>query len=385
MNVATRIGGRGRRSPIAAVLVAALLLTLPGAVLAQDADQSSAPEPDASGVEFPIMLGGQLLTAETFTGPQWLDQVDDGETDLSGYIEGTEALVADVGKTLDDLTVKSALYQPSPGNNAVVVAMRIEGVDARDFAAPAIALMLGDVVEPDLLLRPLGDKWALRVVDATMPGVYPRTAYLKDDTVWIIEGDEDYVWDALDQLPDPDPVGESAADTLFTDVPLSLEGRRRVGLYETTEPLFLPTFGERLGDTVDPWLADLYLEAGISPSEMIGVYGWWGLPSPENGLQIEGYRLPPGGEEQLQRLLTDIFLARPAEEGADPETTSELSQSLTGIGFSEGEFAGRQVTTLDYGTAVKHIFGSEDGETIWVVTDPSSEPSLVEAAVAALP
>lgn len=382
MNVATwsHPGSTGRRRPLAAALTAALVLSLSLPALAQDASESPAVEPAEVSIDFPIMLGGQLLTAETFTGPEWLARSDDGETDNAAYVEATEALTESVGKTIDDLTVKSALYEPSPGNHAAVVAFRINGADGREYVEDAIHLLLGDVVMPDLLLRPLDDKWALRVVDATMPGVYPRTVYVKGDTVWIIEGDEDYVWDALGQLPDPDPVGVSSADSLFTDVPIELGGSRRVGLYESTEPLFMPTLGERLGAGIEQWLLDLYLGARISPAEMVGVYTWWGLPTPQDGVQIEGYRLPSGGEEMIERLRTEIFLAQPDQSGEAP---GELDQLLAGVGFSEQEIAGQAITTLDYGTRKQHIFSS--GDALWVITDAVGEPALVEEAIAALP
>jgi len=237
-------------------------------------------------------------------------------------------------------------------------------------------------------MRPLGTKWTLRVTDATMPGVYPRTVYLKDDTAWFIQGDNDYVWDALSQLPDADPVGLSSADSLFTDVPLALGGQRRIRLYESTEPLFLPTLGERLGEDIEAWLLDLYLEAGIAPSQMLGVIAWWGLEAAQDGIQIEGYRLPEGGEELTQRLLDEVFLVRPPEVSVDPESEAAaevdpVASLLEGVTFSDEEIAGKAVTVLDYGGSLQYIFGSAD--TIWVISDPLGERDLVEEAIAALP
>ena len=371
-------GGRSRS--VAIVLVAAMALSVSAPALAQESSESPAAEAAATGIDFPVMLQGQLLAAETFTGAEWVAQFDDGQAESTAYIEETEALTESVGKSLDDLTVKTALYQPAIGDQAVVAAIRIDGVDAVEYAEDAIHLLLGDVVMPKLVLRPLGNKWALRVVSATMPGTYPRTAYLKDDVIWIIEGDEDYVWDALDQLPDPDPARVSAADSLFTDVPIELDGRRRVGLYELTEPFFLPTLGERLGESIEPWLLDLYLEAGMSPAEMIGVYTWWGLPTPQDGMQIEGYRLPPGAEDMIERLRTEVFLAQPSQSSEAPD---ELDQLLAGVDFSEQEIAGHAVTTLDFGTMKQHIFSA--GDAVWVVTDAVGEPGVVEEAIAALP
>jgi hypothetical protein len=333
------------------------------------------------------MLGGQLLSAQTFSGSEWLEQFSGDDPDTA-FIDGTQALVDAAGVSLDDVTIKTAMFEPAPGEAAVVLAMRIADTDARTWVQDAVDVLVPDVIEPGLVMRPLGTKWTLRVTDATMPGVYPRTVYLKDDTAWFIQGDNDYVWDALSQLPDADPVAPSSADTLYTDVPLALGGSRRVGLYESTEPLFLPTIGERLGDNIEAWLLDLYLEAGIAPSQMLGVITWWGLEAAQDGIQIEGYRLPEGGEELTQRLLDEVFLMRPPEVSVDPDSeaaleTDPVAAMLQGVEFSEEEIAGQMVTTLDYGGSLQYIFSTAD--TIWVISDPLGQRDLVEEAIAALP
>lgn len=374
-----RRGLPGDARAIAVALATTFTLTLSAPALAQDVvegpDPVGAPASSA-GIDFPVMLGFHLLTPETFTGPEWLAQFTEGDEPDLTFVEGTEALVAGVGKTIDDLSVTSALYEPSPGEHAVVAAFRIDGVDARDFVQDAVHLLLGDVAMPDLVARPMGNKWTLRVVDAERPGVYPRTVYFKDDTAWIVEGDEQYVWDALGQLPDPDPIGSLPGDSLMTEVPLTLDGRRRVGLSEAIEPLGLPTINSRLGPELDDWLLDLYLGAGITPSEMLGVLSWWGLASNQDSIQIEGYRLPEAGSELLERLRSEIFLG----EGVEDASYAWL---LEGVELVESEIAGRDVTTLDYGPAKQHFFGSED--TVWIVTDHVGEAEMAEEAIAALP
>ena len=421
---------RGRSRPLAIALAAAFALTLPLPATAQDAEESpaaeeptaaaettapaeigepmelegpatdeelAATEAEAGGIAFPVMVGGQLLTPQTYDGGEWLELFS-GEDADTVFIEGTQALLDAAGADLDDVTVKTASYEPVlvdpitgeevPGEPAVVLALRIADTDAREWVEGAVDVLVADVVEPGLVMRPLSTKWTLRVTDAIMPGVYPRTVYLKDDTAWFIQGDNDNVWDVLNQLPDADPVSESSADSLYTDVPIALDGQRRIGLYESTEPLFLPTLGERLGDGLEAWLLDLYLEVGISPSEMLGVITWWGLEAAQDGIQIEGYRLPEGGEELTQRLLDEVFLIRPPEVSLDPDSEVPLdidpvAALLDGVTFSEEEIAGRLVTTLDYGDALQHIFSSAD--TIWVISDPLGERELVEEAIAQLP
>jgi hypothetical protein len=374
-----------RRRTAALALAAAFVLAGSLPALAQDAAEPASE--DDTGIAFPVMLGGQLLSPTTYDGEAWLEQFS-GEDPDTVFIDGTNDLLESVGASLDDLSVKSALYEPVENEAAVVLAMRIEGTDARAWVEGAVDVLVADVTEPGLVMRPLGSKWALRVTDQAMPGVYPRTVYLVGDTAWFIQGDNDSVFDALSQLPDAAPVGTSSADSLFTDVPLTLGGERRIGLYESTEPLFLPTLGERLGDNIESWLLDLYLEAGISPSEMLGVITWWGLEAAQDGIQIEGYRLPDGGEELTARLLDEIFLVRPPEVSIDPESEAALeldpvAAALQGVDFGEEEIAGQTVTTLDYGDTLQYIYSSAD--TIWVINDPLGERDKVEEAIAALP
>jgi hypothetical protein len=385
------VSGRGRSIAIAAAATLALSLPVAAQEAAESAEpaaESAEPAAESAGIAFPVMLGGQLLTPQTYDGAAWLARFAEGDSADPAFVAGTEALVESAGATVDDLTVKTAMYEPAPGEAAVVAALRIDGTDAREWVELAVDVMVPDVAEPGLVIRPLDTKWTLRVTDASMPGVYPRTVYLKDDTAWFIQGDNDYVWDALGQLPDADPPGLSAADSLYTDMPLSLGGVRRFGLYETTEPLFLPTLGERLGTSAEEWLLRAFLEAGISPADMLGVITWWGLEGAQDGIQIEGYRLPEGGEELTASLLEDVFLIRPPEVSVDPnapteEPIDEVAAMLTGVSFSEEEIAGQPVTALDFGGSRQYIYSSAD--TIWVISDPLGQPELVEEAISTLP
>ena len=354
--------GRHRRAAVSLVLLGALTVALPSATLGQDGADPSLP--------FPQTLGGLTLEVETFSGPEYVAQFSSGAAEDLAFIEGTEALVDGVGKTLEDLTVKSALVEPSPGNLAAVVAFQIDGSDARDFTTDAIDLLLGDVVTPELLVRPVAGKWVLRVADAAMPGVYPRTVFIDGDTAWIIQGDEPIVWEALDQLPAATPASAADEGQLVAQLPLLLDGRRRTGLYEATEPLFMPTLSERLGPELETWLLDLYLKAGVTPADMVGLIAWWGVESSQDSVQIEGYRLPGADADRAASLLTDVILA---EGSALPE----------GVVRSEAQIGGRDVVTLDSGAFKQHIFRSAD--TVWVVTDNADEPELVAEAISALP
>ena len=379
-----RPGVRRRSILPGAAAVMAVVLSGSAAVLAQDTSPS--PEPVTSstveatdGPAFPSTLAGNDLEILTYSGPEWVAEFQDGSSESAEYAAETEALLASLGKGLDDLTVRSALSQPSEGNQAVILALQVDGVEARDYAADAVRLLLGDVNDPEFVIRPLGNRWALRVFDAAVPGVYPRTVYLDGDTMWIIGADEEYVLELLEQLPVQSFDVAPEAVALAEQLPSVLDGRRRTGLYEAREPLFLPTLSERLGPAFEDWLLDLYLADGITPTDLVGAIAWWGIESSEDSVEIEGYQVPGGSAEVVDRLRTEIFLA---EDLLQPEFALEPSEPQP-VERTEQELGGRPVTTLDLGYAIQHVFGS--GDTVWVVTDHAGEPAMAEEAIAALP
>ena len=387
--------GPHQRPPGLLQLVAALVVlmsVLPTTVLAQGSSESPAPSmvapeapasaipatdaseapdgPDAGPV-FPSTLAGADLEVRTYSGAGWLAEFEDGTAESATYAEDTMALLGSLGKDMDDLTVRSALAQPSEGNQAVIVAMQVTGVEARDFAVEAVRLLLGDVEEPELVLRPLGGRWVLRVVDAAIPGVYPRTVYLDGDTAWIIGADEPSVLELLEQLPAPSFHASAADQPMSAQLPVVLDGRRRAGLYETIEPqAFLPALFERVGPAFDDWMLDLYLTEGMMPTDLVGAVAWWGLESSDQSVEIEGYQVPGAPAELVERFRSEVFLAAGQ---ALPQEVSRTDQEL----------GGRQVTTIDLGSSRRHVFAT--GDTVWVVTDHADEPALAEEAIAALP
>ncbi len=367
-----RIGGFG-------LTVSLLLLVsvLPASVVAQEPSAEPSPaapvEPSAgSGGEmvFPSTLAGAELEVLTYSGPEWLTEFGGDDAGNEEFVAGTEALLQSLGRDVDDLTVKSALAEPTPGTQAVILGLQVEGASARDFAPDAVELLLGDVNEPRFVLRPLGSRWVLRVEDAAVPGVYPRTVYLDGDTAWIIGADEGYVSELLDQLPEQafdQTVGGAA---LAARLPVVLDDRRRTGLYEAREPLFLPTLERRIGPAMDAWLVDVFLRDGLTPTDLVGAISWWGVESSEESVEIEGYQVPGGSPEIIEALLTKVFLG---DGQALPDEVSRTEQEL----------GGHQVTTFDFGYSTQHLFAS--GDTIWVVTDHAGEPAVAEEAIAALP
>ncbi len=364
---------RNRRSRLVlATLTAFALLTMgvPGVALAQSPSAApSAAGSAAATMPFPTTVAGQPLDVKRYTGAEWLAETSAVSPDDAAFASGTLAMLESVGATIDDLSVTSALAEPTPGTPAVIIGLQVEGVDARRLVAQSASLLLGDIEDPEFVLRPIGSRWVLRVVDAAIPGVYPRTVYLDGDTAWFIGADEGYVQELLEQLPVQSAATSSDDAGLVSALPVVLDGRRRTGLYESGEPLFLPAFDQRLGPAMEAWLLDLYLGEGIAPSDLLGAIAWWGDDS-EQSVEVEGYQVPGASPEIIERLRTQVFLG---DGSALPDE----------VGRVEQEFGGHAVTTIDFGYSTQHIFSSND--TVWVVTDHAGEPALTEEAVAALP
>jgi hypothetical protein len=323
-----------------------------------------------AGPAFPSTLAGAPLDVQSYDGYQWLAQFRDGTAENEAFAADTAALLESMGKGIDDLHVRSALAEPTPGSQAVILALQVDGTEARDFATSAVDLLLGDINDPGFALRPLASRWVLRVVDAAVPGVYPRTVYLAGDTAWIIGADEEYVVELLEQLP-VQAYSQSTGDAVLAgQLPVILDARRRTGLYEAREPVFLPALERRAGPALDDWLLDLYMEDGLTPTDLVGAIAWWGVESSEDSVEVEGYQVPGGSSELVESLRTRVFLG-------DGQT---LPDEVT---RTDQELGGRAVTTIDFGYASQHVFSS--GDTVWVVTDHADEPAMAEEAIAALP
>lgn len=351
-------------------LLGLLMIGLPAAALAQSPSADPSRSESGAAMPFPTTLGGQPLDVRTYTGTEWLAESSAVSPDSAAFASDAQAMLASVGATVDDLSVASALVEPIPGTQAVILGLRVQGVEARNIVEQSVGLLLGDIEEPEFVLRPIGSRWVLRVVDAAIPGVYPRTVYIVGDTAWYIGADEAYVQELLEQLPAQAAAAPGDDASLVSTLPVVLAGQRRTGLYEAREPLVLPTFDQRLGPAMEAWLLDLYLDEGIAPSDLVGAIAWWGTSGDEQGVEVEGYQVPGASPEMLERLRTQVLLA---DGSALPDE----------VGRVEQELGGHAVTTIDFGYSTQHVLSS--GDTVWVVTDYAGEPALAEEAVAALP
>ena len=291
MDARTWLDGRRRTGATlgSAAVLTFLVTCLPALALAQDpsapaaASASSAATPAAasalSGPAFPSTLAGVPLEVQSYDGAQWLDQFRDGTAENEAFAADTTALLESLGKGVDDLHVRSALAEPTPGSQAVILALQVDGTEARDFATGAVDLLLGDINDPGFALRPLGSRWVLRVIDAAVPGVYPRTVYLAGDTAWVIGADEEYVIELLEQLP-AQVYSQSTGDAVLAgQLPVVLDARRRTGLYEAREP-HLPAGPRAAHRAGARCLAARPLpKDGLTPTDLVGAIAWWGVES----------------------------------------------------------------------------------------------------------
>jgi len=112
------------------------------------------------------------------------------------------------------------------------------------------------------------------------------------------------------------------------------------------------------------------MDSGLTPTDLVGAIAWWGLTSPDESVEVEGYQVPGASPELVERFRSEVFL--------------NGGESLPGeASRSEQELGGRPVTSIDLGFTKQHIFSS--GDTVWVVTDHVDEPAMAEEAIAALP
>ena len=177
----------------------------PPASLDLAACASDGAEPGTASLleRFPAELEGAPIASSACEGPAWLALQDRGTVTT---VERAEALVDSVGRSIDDLTVATAVHEREPGRIATITALRVEGAQAQRFADPAISLLLG-IERPDKRYRYLGQDRipVTRVRDETVPGSRSVTMYAPvGDTLWFVTADEPELLERIIQsLPGP--------------------------------------------------------------------------------------------------------------------------------------------------------------------------------------
>jgi hypothetical protein len=360
--------GASRAAAVIGLLVAAALPFAPVVVAQEDVTTG-----------FPASLGGQPLEVQTFTGPEWLARVDPATEDGARVTERTQTLVAASGGSIDDLSVATALHEPSPGNHAAITAVRVTGATATDLVMPAIGLLLGDITDPALRLRNVSGRDVLRVTDAAVPGTYPRTVYAAGDTVWVVEAEGEPMAEILAALPPRE--GPPAPDTsaLAADFPGRLGGQRPSELYLATGwggPIS-PALGAMFGPESEEVAVRLFLEQGVTLEDLTWAYGIW------------------SDGEDASTVLAAFRIA-----GLDPATMQGVLEGVVVPSFSGGfqqpaqatsEVSGRSMVTLRDDALPEEDRASDTyhfvvgGDTIWMVNVPSADEALVAEAIGQLP
>jgi len=199
------------------------------------ADKSVQVPPSASSgsaiaKSFPASVGGRPVEVTTWSGPQWLTRYDPEGPDegIALAIEATEALVTAAGTTLDELTIATAVLEPSYGKGANITAVHIPGSRAFDLIDPVIDLMAG-ATEPRVGWDRVSDRWVALVVDEAAPDTgagrhpetYPLALYPAGDIVWVIQVEHGPLVEVIvaDLPPQPTLVGPVEPLTQRIDVP----------------------------------------------------------------------------------------------------------------------------------------------------------------------
>ncbi len=254
---------------------------------------------DAEVIEqFPVTIDGRSLEVRTWDGPAWIARHEDEGIDDPTTIERTEALLESFDKTLDDLRIHAALHERVPGDVSTITTVTIDGVPARDTTDGVLALMAPEILQPEALPRRVAEQRVLRVVDGSMPGAYPLTLLLANDTTWLIRADRPLLDEIVWALPRPS----------FLAGPAWVPGDR-------TE---VPELGLSIAFPTE-WEIDTWWERTDASAEMFGpgVDEW-------SGLFATGPDLPGGDSDNYCALHIYRPLEMNAPELFDLITTSAL-------------------------------------------------------------
>lgn len=353
-----------RRTITALAPAALLLLAAAIPVSAQDSDGLAG--------DFPAQIGGSELDIRVQSGSDWVADYDAGVDLEAAVIARTESLVADVEATLDDLTIATAAHVPSPGNVVTIAAVQVNDVEAHELVDGAIALLLGDVIEPQVTVVFAGGRDVLKVRDAEVPGTYPRTLVPSGDTLWIIEAEPPLLDEIVAALPAPTERSAAAFD-LAASVPLELEGNRRVYLLVSSGWDFVYWQSENYPQELEAIALESYLTSGVPIDAVTTTSSVWVDDEGQIGAVLAAYQFAGADEEELAALLDEVVV--PSFLGFDSVRET-------------GTLAGREVTVvrdsalvgLDGAPRPLYLFAS--GDTIFAL---DAAEATAAAAVAALP
>jgi hypothetical protein len=361
---------------LASLALAGSLVALPGAALAQDE-----PAPTDLAALFPDTVGGAELAVEILDGPAWLERQDTSTADGQLVVQRTEELVAAAEKSIDDLSIASALHRPGEGDQAAISAVQVAGAAASDLVRPTIALLLGDITNPAIRIRPLGSKDVLRVSDADLPGTYPKTVYPFGDTVWVVEAEQPALLEIVEALPGEaeeapvDPVPELLAATPLL---LGNEARSHFQVSSGWIDPFETAPGEMFGPPYEEVELRLYLDEGVTADDLDSVLAVWDEPA--EGVVIVGYQIDDADTELMRAVLNDVIV---------PAITATIPSQQPAVG--ERELAGRALTVVtdeevdeaDRALSTYNFLVVDD--TVWMINLATGDEAVLTEALEKLP
>jgi hypothetical protein len=194
-----------KRSWAAAITLAGALLVSAAPVLAQD---ESAPPGSAQParpdlyLDMPYYLGGFEPDISMTRGEEHFANLDsDSEADAQTRSE-LEQLLDDVGADIEDMVSGYALVSQEDFFS-FVVAIRIDGVEPGSLLPAYLPTLYEDLVDPTGIAGNVGGKNVVVVSSVGTDDEYVALyIYDQGDTLWMIQGPDDVVEVALEDLPD---------------------------------------------------------------------------------------------------------------------------------------------------------------------------------------
>ena len=196
------------------LVATALCVSTSIALATPAAAQESSPKPSAGSVvpdapprttseaalelesAIPTNVAGLELTTVSFSGADVAAGADDDDP-----IAGLELVVADVGMTMEDLLLASGTADDGERFMGILAA-RLGGVPAADFAARLTPLLLETTSDTPLVELAVGDHTVTQVGPGTgLTGDALVYIVERGDTAWYIVTDEGSLEDTLAALP----------------------------------------------------------------------------------------------------------------------------------------------------------------------------------------
>lgn len=186
-------------------LLVLLALPLAGSALAQESEPSPAASEPAQARDIvdalPRQMGGFEPEYVVTRGREHIANLQpDDPVDARTSAE-LQALLDETGVTIEDMTSAYALVSQSDFFS-FVVAVRLDGAQPGSVLPAYLPILMGDLIEPSAEEGVFGGKPVTIILsEGTDREIVPLYVYANGDTVWILQGPDDVVAFALEDLP----------------------------------------------------------------------------------------------------------------------------------------------------------------------------------------